>query len=66
MSIGSEGELAEAIRDAVIRPHQLVEFTHLDDRLAGSYQVTKALHVITASDHFMDIEAHANGLGGAG
>ena len=50
----------------VIRPHQLVEFTHLDTRLAGSYQVTKTLHVITSSDHFMDIEAHANGLGGAG
>lgn len=49
----------------VIRPHQIVEFTHLDARLSGSYQVMKALHVVTASDHFMDFTAHANGLGGA-
>ncbi len=50
----------------VIRPHQIVEFTHLDERLSGSYQVMKALHVITASDHFTDFTAHTNGLGGAG
>lgn len=49
----------------VIRPHQIIEFTHLDDRLAGSYQVMKALHVITATDHFTDFTAQANGLGGA-
>lgn len=48
----------------VIRPHQTVHFTHLDERLAGSYQVTKALHVITASDHFIDFSSRANGLGG--
>lgn len=49
-----------------IRPHQIVEFTHLDERISGSYQVTKALHVINASDHFTDFSAQANGLGGAG
>ena len=48
-----------------IRPHQIIEFTHLDARISGSYQVTKALHVINASDHFTDFSAHANGLGGA-
>jgi len=47
-----------------IRPHQLIEFTHLDKRLSGSYQVMKALHVITANDHFTDFTVHANGLGG--
>lgn len=49
----------------VIRPHVIVEFSHLDERLAGSYHVTEAVHVITASDHFTDFKAHANGLGGA-
>lgn len=50
----------------VIRPHDIVEFTHLDARLTGAYQVMKALHVITAANHFTDFTAHANGLGGAG
>jgi hypothetical protein len=49
----------------LIRPHQIVQFTSLDDRLAGSYQVTKALHVITAADHFIDFTSRANGLGGS-
>ena len=49
----------------VVRPHQIVEFTHLDARLTGAYHVTKALHVITASDHFTDFTAKANGLGGS-
>ncbi len=47
-----------------IRPHQIVQFTHVDERLAGSYQVMKALHVITAADHFIDFTSRANGLGG--
>jgi hypothetical protein len=49
----------------VIRPHQIIELSHAGDRLSGAYQVTKATHVVTATDHFVDFTARANGLGGA-
>ncbi len=49
----------------VIRPHQIIQISHAGDRLSGAYQVMKALHVVTATDHFTDFTARANGLGGA-
>lgn len=49
----------------VILPHMIVEMSHAGDRLSGAYQVMKATHVVTATDHFMDFTLRANGLGGA-
>jgi len=46
-----------------LRPHQIITFTHAGARLSGAYQVMKTTHVVTASDHFMDFTARANGLG---
>jgi len=47
----------------LVRPHQIVQVAHAGDRLSGAYQVMKALHVITSSDHFIDPVLRANGLG---
>ena len=52
--------------DFLIFPHQEVNVTHAGDRLSGAYQVMKAIHVVTATDHFMDGKLRANGLGGGG
>lgn len=49
--------------DFVVRPHQIVQVAHAGDRLSGGYQVMKALHVITSTDHFIDAVLRANGLG---
>lgn len=52
--------------DFVVLPHQIVQVAHAGDRLEGAYQVTSAIHVVTATDHFMDFKLRANGLGGGG
>jgi hypothetical protein len=52
--------------DFVVRPHQIVQVAHAGDALSGGYQVMKATHVITSTDHFIDFTIRANGLGGAG
>lgn len=49
--------------DFLVRPHQIVQVANAGPRLSGAYQVMKALHVVTASDHFMDFTLRANGLG---
>lgn len=49
--------------DFVVRPHQVVQVAHAGDRLSGGYQVMKALHVVTSTDHFIDAVLRANGLG---
>ena len=48
----------------VVRPHQVVKVSHAGDALSGAYQVMKATHVITSTDHLMDFTVRANGLGG--
>jgi hypothetical protein len=48
----------------VILPHQIVNISHAGDRLSGAYQVTRAVHVVTATDHFTDFTMRANGLRG--
>lgn len=50
--------------DFVILPHMVVQVAQAGDRLSGAYQVMKATHVVTATDHFMDFTLRANGLGG--
>ena len=52
--------------DFLLFPHQIVDVTHAGERLAGAYQVMKVIHVVTATDHFMDGTLRANGLGGGG
>jgi hypothetical protein len=52
--------------DFLIRPHQIVEVANAGDALSGGYQVMKATHVVTSTDHFMDFTIRANGLGGVG
>lgn len=52
--------------DFVILPHQIVDVANAGDRLSGAYQVMKAIHVVTATDHFIDFTLRANGLGGRG
>ena len=52
--------------DFVVRPHQIVEVANAGDALSGGYQVMKATHVVTSTDHLMDFTIRANGLGGAG
>jgi hypothetical protein len=48
-------------------PHMIVDVAYAGARLSGPYQVVKALHVITATDHLIDFSIRANGLkpGGA-
>jgi len=48
-------------------PHLVVDVAYAGARLSGPYQVVKALHVITATDHLIDFRIRANGLkpGGA-
>ena len=48
----------------LVRPHQNVRVAHAGAGLHGAYQVMKAVHVVTASDHYMDFTIRANGLGG--
>jgi hypothetical protein len=52
--------------DFLIFPHLIVNVVNAGDRLSGAYQVMKATHVVTATDHFMDFTLRANGLGGGG
>jgi len=49
----------------VVSPHQIVNVANAGERLSGAYQVMKATHVVTSTDHFMDFTLRANGLGGA-
>jgi hypothetical protein len=48
----------------VIFPHDIVTVAHAGAQLEGPYQVTKALHVITAEAHLTDFTIRANGLRG--
>jgi len=48
----------------LVRPHQILEVANAGSALSGGYQVMKAVHVMTATDHFMDFTLRANGLGG--
>ena len=50
----------------VVRPHQIVQVAHAGEALSGPYQVMKATHVITSTDHLVDFTIRANGLGGRG
>jgi hypothetical protein len=50
--------------DFLLFPHQIVDVTHAGDRLSGAYQVMKVIHVVNATDHYMDGSIKANGLGG--
>jgi hypothetical protein len=52
--------------DFLVLPHLIVDVVNAGDRLSGAYQVMKATHVVTATDHFMDFTLRANGLGGGG
>jgi hypothetical protein len=52
--------------DFIARPHQIVTVSHAGPGLSGPYQVMKATHVITATDHLMDFTLRANGLKGGG
>jgi hypothetical protein len=51
--------------DFIVRPHQIVRVENAGPGLSGAYQVMKATHVVTSTDHFMDFTIRANGLGGA-
>ena len=48
----------------VVRPHQVVKISHAGEALSGAYQVMKATHVITSTDHLVDFTGRANGVGG--
>ena len=48
----------------VVRPHQVVKVSHAGEALSGAYQVMKATHVITSTDHVVDFTGRGNGLGG--
>jgi hypothetical protein len=50
----------------LLLPHLIIDIIHAGERLSGAYQVMKATHVVTATDHFMDFTLRANGLGGPG
>lgn len=50
----------------VVLPHQIVEVSHAGRRLSGTYQVTEATHVVTATERLVDFKLRANGLGEAG
>ncbi len=47
----------------LVRPHQIVQVESAGPGLSGAYQVMKATHVVTSTDHFMDFTLRANGLG---
>jgi hypothetical protein len=47
----------------LVRPHQIVQVANAGDELSGGYQVMKAVHVVTAADHYIDFTMRANGLG---
>jgi hypothetical protein len=52
--------------DFVVLPHRMVQVSHAGPRLSGAYQITKATHVVTATDQLVDFTMRANGLGGTG
>jgi len=50
----------------IVRPQPIVQVDHAGPGLAGAYQVMKATHVVTSTDHHMDFTLRANGLGSFG
>jgi hypothetical protein len=50
----------------VVRPHQILRVAHAGEALSGPYQVMKATHVVTSTDHLVDFAIRANGLGRRG
>ncbi|MEY6434104.1 hypothetical protein ABC977_17000 [Thioalkalicoccus limnaeus] len=47
-------------------PHRIVQVSHAGPKLSGTYQVTEATFVVTATDALVDFRLRANGLGGSG
>jgi len=48
----------------VLVPHELVPVLGAGTEHSGTYQVASAVHVVTPSDHFMDLELRSKTIGG--
>lgn len=57
---------AQLLKRRIIRPHQIVNVTGAGRRFSIPWQASAVTHVVTASDHMMDLTLRTNFLGGEG